>query len=493
MPALSEQLVAAQTQRLRLLVRLAGEIGTKSRPTRRRFLQVLAENARRALDAAGVVGRVHPQLSRLLVDADDPRLGGSALARVFGVHAVDEVREVPFTSLSDLVEKLVPFFREHVAGRSFAVRARRRGVHSFSSPDVAAALGAALRPFALRVDLDAPEAEVRVEVDGVRAYAVLDRIPGPDGLPLGTGGRAVVLFSGGFDSPVAAWSVMRRGVEVELLHFDLGGCGQVEQAMAVARALLPWAAGHEPRVHVVDFGPLVTALCQRVESRLRQILLRRAMYRAATILVRSLGAEAIVTGESLGQVSTQTLRNLAICEESAGVPVLRPLVGMNKEEIIQRARLIGTHDASSRVQEHCAIAPGPVVTWAAPEDVACAERGLAEGVDDAWLRSAVEARRVVDLREGSVTERPGHVVDRVPAGALVVDVREPHEGEAVGDLRLPFSRALEEVACLDPARTYVLVCSSGVRSGLLAQELQRRGYRAFSLAGGIACLRGPAA
>lgn len=474
-------------------MRLSGEIGTKSRRTRRRFLRALAQNVSHALVAAGIVGRVQSQTSRLLVDADHSLAARQAVARVFGVHAVDEVWEMGFTSLSDLVDALVPIFREKVTGRSFAVRARRRGVHPFTSPEVAAALGAALRPFALRVDLDAPEVEVVVEVDGLRAYAVVDSVPGPGGLPLGTGGRALVLFSGGFDSPVAAWSVMRRGVEVELLHFDLGGCGQVDQAMAVAKELLAWASGHEPRVHVVDFGPVVAALCHHVESRLRQVLLRRAMYRAATILAREIGAEALVTGESLGQVSTQTLRNLAVCEEAAGLPVLRPLVGMNKDEIIQRARAIGTHDASARVQEHCAISPGPVVTWAAREDVLQAEQGLAEGTDEGWLQTAVARRRVVDLRTTEALSRPDFVVDRVPDGAVVVDVREPEEGGAVGDVRVPFSRALEQLERLDPAQTYVLVCTSGIRSGILAHELRRRGYRAFSLAGGVGCLRGPTA
>jgi tRNA uracil 4-sulfurtransferase len=126
---------------------------------------------------------------------------------------------------------------------------------------------------------------------------VLDEVSGADGPPMGTGGRAVVLFSGGFDSPVAAWRTMRRGVRVELCICDLGGCGQVEQSLLVARTLaLSWAPGQEPKAHVVDLAPVVDDLRQRVQPRVHQLLLKRPMYRAATLLAQRTGAEAIVTG-----------------------------------------------------------------------------------------------------------------------------------------------------------------------------------------------------
>lgn len=501
----------AQVTGRRLFVRLAGEIGTKSTRTRRRFLRVLARNARLALEAAGVRGFVRSEWSRILVDAADLPAARDVLSRVFGVHSVDEVLEVRFGSLASLVEALTPLYRDRVAGRSFAVRARRQGRHDFTSQDVAVELGAALLPFASRVDLQHPEVKVAVEVVEDRAFAVLDSVPGPGGLPLGSGGRAVVLFSGGFDSPVAAWRVMRRGVQVDLLHCDLGGCGELDQALTVARELaLRWAPGLEVRAHVVDLSPVVLELVRRVPPRLGQVLLKRAMYRAASRLAELLGAEAVVTGESLGQVSTQTLRNLAVSEEAASVPVLRPLVGMDKEEIMATARAIGTFAASAAVQEHCAIATGPVETWAALEEVRAAERlpeadlgpdagqRLAEAeagdasdpLSEAWIRAAVDRRWVVSLRRWEPSGLPEHVVDRVPRDAVVVDVREPHEGPPVGDLRLPFSTALDSLERLDRDRTYVLVCAAGVRSEVLARELRARGYRAYSLAGGVAALPG---
>jgi thiamine biosynthesis protein ThiI len=474
----------------RLLVRLGGEVCTKSPRTRRRFLSVLTRNARSALHRAGVPAEVRQEWTRLVVSTPEPAAARDALSRVFGVHSVHETLPVPFTSLPDLVEGLVPLYAERVAGRSFAVRAKRRQRVPFSSHDLAVELGAALKPLATRVNLDNPDVEVVVEIHAGHADAILESTAGTGGLPLGTGGRAVALFSGGFDSPVAAWRVMRRGTQLDLLICDLGGCGQMDQALAVAKELaLRWTAGLEPRFWVVDLAPVVLALTRRVNPKLRQILLRRAMYRAGCCLAEELAASALVTGESLGQVSTQTLGNIRTCEQAATVPVLRPLIGMGKDEILAQARAIGTYETSAKVQEHCSISPGKVETWSSPARIEAVEREVeAEPLTEAWIRGAVQRRRLVELRSWTPGALPDLVVESVPEGAVVVDVREPEEGPTAGDLRLPFSQAEELLAGLDQGKVYVLVCASGQRSYTIARELARRGFTAYSLTGGVKSL-----
>jgi thiamine biosynthesis protein ThiI len=475
----------------RLLVQLGGEVCTKSSRTRRRFLAVLIRNARAALQREGLTAEVASEWTRLVVTTREPAKAREVLARVFGVHRVHEAVRVPFTSLPDLVDSLVPLYRERVAGRSFAIRPKRRAPLEFNSHDLAVELGAALLPYAARVDLGHPDAEVKVELHDGHAEAVLESSPGTGGLPLGTGGHGVALFSGGFDSPVAAWRVMRRGTQLDLLICDLGGCGQLDQALAVAKELaVRWTPGLEPRFWVVDLAPVVLALTQRANPRLRQILLRRAMYRAGSSLAQEIGASALVTGESLGQVSTQTLGNIRACERAAMVPVLRPLIGMGKDEIIAQARTIGTYGVSAKVQEHCSISPGRVETWASPERIDAAEKQLeAEPLTEAWIREAVTRRRAVNLRHWTPGALPDLVVSSVPAGAVVLDVREPEEGPLAGDRRLPFSRAAELLDALDPTKSYLLVCASGQRSYTLARELARRGVTAWSLDGGVKALR----
>jgi tRNA uracil 4-sulfurtransferase len=468
-----------------LVLKIAGEIGTKSSRTRRRFLRVLNRNIRAALARAGVRATVESRWSRLVVRAEDRDQARDALVGVFGLHSIGDVVAVPFDSVEDIVASASELYRARVSGRTFAVRARRSGTHPFRSIDVATTLGTALLPGSAGVDLDHPEVTVPVDVVDGTAFVALDVRSGAGGLPVGVGGRALALFSGGFDSPVAAWMTMRRGIAVDLAVCDLGGCGQVDAALEVARDLtIRWAAGVEPRAHVVDLSPVVGALRARIEPRIRQVVLKRAMYRAGTLLARRLGAEALITGEALGQVSTQTLRNLSVAEDAAGVPVLRPLVGMDKEEIMRRARAIGTHDASLRVQEHCNIVTGRVETAARLRDVVTAEGQI----EESFVRGSVERSEEVDLTEWRPGPQPEHVVESVPEGALVVDVREPGEGPDAGDLRLPFSRSAEWMPGLDPARTYLFVCSHGNRSELVAHELRRRGVDAYSLAGGVAGL-----
>ena len=469
---------------MELLVKIAGEIGTKSAPTRRRFLRTLASNARAALRREGIRGAIEPRWSRLVARSESPD-ARHVLGRVFGVHSVAEAVPVPSASLDELVVSAAPLLEERVRGRTFALRVRRRGEHGYRSRDVAMKLGDALRPMSAGVDLSRPEVEIPIEIDGDLARVLLDPIRGPGGLPVGVGGRALALFSGGFDSPVATWMTMRRGIAVDLLVCDLGGCGQVEAALGVARDLATrWTSGVEPAVHVVDLSPVVAALRARVDGGIRQVVLKRAMYRAGALLADRLGADALVTGEALGQVSTQTLRNLVVAEDATDLPVIRPLVGMDKEEIIARAREIGTHDASERVQEHCAIATGRVETAARLQAVLGAEGRI----DDAVLAAAVDGARRVDLTTWTPGPLPEHVVERVPGGAVIVDVRELDEGSTVGDARMPFGRAHEWSRDLDRSATYLFVCSNGNRSEIVAHDLRRRGVDAYSLAGGISRL-----
>ena len=468
-----------------LVLKIAGEIGTKSARTRRRFLRTLTGNVRAALRRSGVRAETEPRWSRILVRTEDTEAAADVLARVFGLHSVSYAAVIPFDSLGGLVRDAASLSRDRVAGRTFAVRARRSGDHDFRSIDVAVALGEALRAGSAGVDLGDPEVEVPLEIVDDTAYLTLDRRPGAGGLPVGVGGRAVALFSGGFDSPVAAWMAMRRGMRLDLVTCDLGGCAQIDAALEVARDLVRrWAPGLEPRAHVVDLAPAVAALRAQVEPGIRQVVLKRAMYRAATILAERLGADALVTGEALGQVSTQTVRNLAVAEDAAGVPVLRPLIGMDKEEILARARHIGTHDASARVQEHCNIATGRVETAARLRHVIGAEGRF----DDSFVEEAARGAVEIDLTTWRPGSLPDHVLSAPPEGAVVVDVREAEEGPPAGDVRLPFSRVHEWADGLERGRTYVFVCTHGHRSELVAHDLRRRGVDAYSLAGGIGSL-----
>lgn len=484
-----EGAVQRTSPRVRALLRYSGEIATKSRRTRSRFQARLAENLRDGLRAAGVEARVERRWSRLFLASEDER-ALRVPPRIFGLSSFSRIEAECPAELDTIVETGRRLFHDRVRGHTFAVRARRSGEHDFSSYDVQRRLGTALNPGA-EVDLDDPEVEARVEVRDDRAYFFSERLDAPGGLPLGVQGRALCLLSGGFDSAVAAWMTLRRGVEVDYLFCNLGGAAYKRMVLEVAKVLSDgWSFGSRPRIHVVDFGSVVERMRDRVDPSYLQVVLKRKMYRAAARVADEVGAEALVTGESVGQVSSQTLRNLRAIDGAADLPVLRPLVGFDKEEIVARAREIGTFELSSKVREYCALTGDSPVTAASPER-AREEDGA---VEPEVLERAVEGREVRELRGlGSADVVAANLfVERADEGDVVLDTRDRDAFERwhpEGAERRPFAELSERFGELEPEPTYVLVCEEGTRTAHLAERMQAEGYEAYSLRGGARALR----
>ena len=477
------------TEPIRAMVRFSGELSTKAKRTRGRFQKRLARNLRDAFASEGIEAEVRQEWSRFFIDAPDASFVGP-LVRTFGVSSYSLLAGSCEADLEAIVELGTRLFQDRVRGRTYAVRARRSGETSFSSGDVQRHLGAALNPGAT-VDLGAPDVTVYVEVRDGKAFFYDDSNPGAGGLPLGVQGRALALISGGFDSSVAAWMALRRGVTLDYVFCNLGGSAYQRMVVEVTKVLSDrWSYGTYPRLHVLEFGPVVDAMRERAKPAYLQVVLKRMMYRAAASIASEIGAEALVTGESIGQVSSQTLTNLAAIEDASALPVLRPLLGFHKEEIIERCRHIGTHDISARIREYCEVAPAKPVTAASREDAAAQEMAVGHGE----LEAAIAGRSVLDPRRLRPEEMAGaslYVTD-IPEGAEVIDTRT---AAAFAAWHLPGSRRrdLEEVEAaygeLDRSRTYVLLCAEGLRTAYVAELMQKDGYEAYSYLGGAPRLR----
>jgi thiamine biosynthesis protein ThiI len=261
------------------------------------------------------------------------------------------------------------------------VRSRRRD-KSFhlTSHELAAIVGRAVQDeLGLGVDLSTPDLEVHLEVDKRELFVYSERIPGRGGLPVGASGRALCLLSGGIDSPVAAYRAMKRGLRCDFVHFSgrpFTGPESIYKAYAQVARLDRFQGGS--RLFVVPFGAVQRQIATAGAARLQVIAQRRLMVRVAARLAQREGAEVLVTGDSLGQVSSQTLRNLAVVEDAAELPLVRPLVAWDKAEIVREAEDIGTLElANLPAEDCCTLFASPLAeTRAAPEQLTRLEARL---------------------------------------------------------------------------------------------------------------------
>jgi thiamine biosynthesis protein ThiI len=345
----------------------SSEIFIKSRRTRKRFMPVLHANLELALGGGhGTIEVTERRHNDFEIVAGDLEAAGDTVSRVFGIDRVDLLTHVAAPALEELASGVDRLVGDGVTGKKFAVRVRRTGNHAWRSKDAEIAIGNALIGRSAGVDLTAPELLIRVRVEGDSAGVVARTWAGPSGLPVGTQSPALVLLSGGIDSPVAGWMMMRRGCPVDMVHFQLE-CNQADHALAVGHGLAAdWGHGADTTFHVINFEPVKKEISASVHPRLRQVILKQLMIEAAHRVGRRLDIPLVVTGDSLGQVSSQTAANLVEIDRYVGAPVLRPLLAFTKQEIVDRARRIGTYELSTRAREVCDLSEGRPVETAAP-------------------------------------------------------------------------------------------------------------------------------
>ncbi|WP_276271386.1 tRNA sulfurtransferase [Haloarcula litorea] len=360
-----------------------GELGVKSEQVRRKMEGRLGDNLRSTLADRGVAGDIERRRNRLFVHTDDPEGATAAAADTFGVASASPAVRVEPT-LDAIEAALVAATEACHDGGSFAVDARRAGpsdAHPFASTDIESEGGAAVWDAVERaggdpaVDLDDPDFELFVECRPDDAYVFLERRAGPGGLPVGTQRPVVALVSGGIDSPVAAWRLLRRGCPVVPVYVDLGDYGGVDhraRAVATVERLVEYAPSESWTLHVVDGGDAVADLAATTDD-CRMLSLRRFMLAAAEAVAEDEGAVGVATGEAVGQKSSQTSANLAVTDAATRLPVHRPTLTLDKHEITQRARDIGTFETAT-VDAGCdRVAPELPETDASLEQVRASE------------------------------------------------------------------------------------------------------------------------
>ena len=336
-----------------------GEIALKGL-NRKAFEDVLLKNIRRRLGKAGEFTVTSRQSTIYVEPADgqaDMDLAEERVRKVFGVvgYARAGIAEKDLKSIQELAARYLEEELEEAA--TFKVECKRSDKKfPLKSPEISAEVGGYLleRFPHLRVDVHQPDVTVRVEVREVGAYVHTDPKPGAGGIPVGTGGKAAILISGGLDSPAAAWTMAKRGVELTAIHFASPPYTSELAHEKVVR-LLRKVSEYAGRIKLVtvNFTHLQEEIRDKCPEELSTVILRRFMLRAAQRVARDEGCAALITGESLGQVASQTIQAIACTDAVADLPVFRPLIGSDKAEIVKVAHQIDTYDISIEPYEDC--------------------------------------------------------------------------------------------------------------------------------------------
>ena len=356
-----------------LIIARYGEIGVKSSGVRSQFEKRLVKNIKATFDCS-----VDRNQGRIYIYPKQFDEGIEKLNMVFGVVSYSPAVSTQFTfdklneTLTSYVEQLIS---ENVLdiNTKFAIKCRRVGTHDVSSQEIAAYCGSVVKNVVdAPVDLSNPDLTIFVEVRDDDAYIFHEKIKGPGGLPLGTQGKVVCLISSGIDSPVAAYLMMKRGCEVIALHCNndpFSGPKVTENFNLLIDRLDEYANGFTIKRRVIDYGEYLTVAKQKAPEKMTCVLCKSGMYRIAEKLAQKLGADAIVDGSSIGQVASQTLPNILATRYGVDIPILSPLIGLDKEEITEIAIKIGTFEISKLDDGGCSAVPRYPMTHAVLEDV----------------------------------------------------------------------------------------------------------------------------
>ena len=475
---------------MKFIIKLFPEITIKSQSVRLRFIKILTGNIRNTLRTVDDEIAVVRHWDHIEVRAKKEALRTvviDELTRIPGIHHVLEVEDQPYTDMHDIFEQALALNRERLEGKSFCVRVKRRGKHSFSSIDVERYVGGGLNQHieSARVQLKNPDVTVNLEIEDDRLLLITGRYEGLGGFPIGTQEDVLSLISGGFDSGVSSYMLMRRGCRVHYCFFNLGGAAHEIGVRQVAHYLWQrFGRSHRVRFVAINFEPVVGEILEKVDDGQMGVVLKRMMVRAASMVAERYGVQALVTGEALGQVSSQTLTNLRLIDNASDTLILRPLISHDKEHIIDLARHIGTEDFAKTMPEYCGVISKSPTVKAVKAKIEAEEQNF----DFEILNRMVQEASNVDIRE--IAEKAQEEVVEVEtvvsftANDVVLDIRSVDEQEAsplaledVEVKSLPFYKLSTQFGDLDQNKTWLLYCDRGVMSRLQALYLHEQGFK----------------
>lgn len=477
---------------MKLIIKLSPEIMIKSKSVRLRFIKILTNNIRNLLhhqtDELLAITRHWDRIEVRAINVQLYSQIAERLTRIPGIHHIILVEERTFKDIHDIYEQTLAMYYEQLVGKSFCVSVKRRGEHDFTSQDVEHYLGRGLKQNVENtyVKLVNPDKVVLLEIADDHLLFINQRYEGLGGFPIGTQGEVLSLISGGFDSSVASYMLIRRGYRVSYCFFNLFEANQEIGVRKVAYHL--WNRfGRSHKVHFIsiNFTPVVHELIKKVDDSQMGVILKRMMIRAASIISEHYGIQALVTGEALGQVSSQTLTNMQLIDNSSNIIILRPLISHDKEHIIKLARYIGTEIFTKNTPEYCGLISKKPTVRASQRRLEQEESNFNFEI----LHAAVAQAQMLDIRNiinhASQQVIAAEIITELGSSEdIVLDIRTQDEQEAnplclsnVVVKTLPFYKLASQFRELDQSKLYLLYCDRGVMSQVQAQYLREQGFQ----------------
>lgn len=471
---------------MKYIVKFFPEIMVKGDAVKKKMVRHLHENLKRLLlrlDEQITSQRFWDKIEVWVAD-DQPELIEAVrqvLVNTPGIDQIWQVQAYPISDLASVVARVVPFALPLIENKTFVVRAKRSGEHTFNSMDLERAVGEVLCQQGASKGVSLHQAQVKIEFDVFdnQLNIIEARYSGLGGYPLGSQGEILSLMSGGFDSTVASYLAIKRGIKTHFVFFNLGGTAHELGVKQVAIYLWNrFESSHRIKFVTVPFEGVVAELFHSVHESYMGVMLKRLMLLAAEQVAKQLHIDALLTGESVAQVSSQTLKNLAVIDQACEMLVLRPLAMMNKPDIIQLADSIGTRQFAEAMPEYCGVISKNPVTHAS------FDRSRREQVR---FDTAVLDQALAQMQIENVDELVAHIV----AAASVEIVRQPMAQDVVVDIRplaeqtrsplpgalcVPFHQLSQAVKGWQQDRRYLLYCQKGVMSQLHAQYLRDAGH-----------------
>ncbi len=395
-----------------------------------------------------------------------------------GIELILEVLQFDkITTIDQIKEILHKNTLDKIKDKTFVLRAKRSGTHDFKSTDIEQQVGGYLlaKGDSKGVDLRTPQITLNIELINNQLNIVNEKYKGLSGFPIGTQGSILSLMSGGFDSTVASYLTMKRGIKTHFIFFNLGGTAHEIGVKQVAYYLWDkFGSSHKVSFISINFDDVVSEIFNSIHESYMGVMLKRLMLQASQKIADDLGIDALLTGESVAQVSSQTLRNLALIDKATNKLILRPLSTMNKPEIIEIANKIGTKEFAQAMPEYCGVISKNPVTHGSYDRV---EKEVAKFNYDILDKSVINAKsininEIINDISNNISKIP--IISDISSGDyVVIDIRQGEQciSTSCETLKIPFHKLKNEFKKLPKNKKYLFYCDKGILSQLHAQYL----------------------